>query len=266
MAVIPQTDDVSSLPTLSPRIETAATPFLIRADGASPRHLSCPPAAPISGSTEVLSSVAHESSNQSRPIKAWTSTHTDDDLAYEAIMPSRNLAHQDPTSTQSALLRFRYQVIPWMDSNNGQSTFGPAMMTLARSSETISDCIAYCMQLRDGDAVVSRAMSPGSNVRQMLLHRLSKEPSFEADVGDALIAVSDIFCTTPSSWASDLAPSVRSCAENISRSQTSGFVAEPLKALLRLHLKIGKATPSLAHLPGLLIHVYFRSRSSYHRG
>jgi hypothetical protein len=78
------------------------------------------------------------------------------------------------------------------------------------------------------------------DARQRLLDRLSREAPLEADVGRALLAMSDVFCIPPSEWAARLAPSVRHCAEGISKSRAAGFVTEPLKTLLRLHLKIGK--------------------------
>jgi hypothetical protein len=115
------------------------------------------------------------------------------------------------------------------------------MMTLARSSKVVPDCISYCMQSRDDSiGTAPGAMSSNSDVRQRLLERLSQEAVLEADVGRALLAMSDTFRTPPSEWAAHLAPPVRRCAEAISSSRAPGFITEPLKTLLRLHLKIGE--------------------------
>jgi hypothetical protein len=231
---------------------TTASAYQSQVGEALPSHRPSAPRSSTAGSTaDVLSLAAGESGNGSVRVGSWTSTlttstHTHDDLAYEIATPSRwinaNYAPHGPTDASSALLRFRYRVVPRIDSNNGRSVFGPAMMTLARSSKAVSDCIFHFMRSRDENmGVPGAAMSGDSDdARQRLLDRLSREAPLEADVGHALLAMSDIFCTPPSEWAARLAPSVRHCAEGISKSRVAGFVTEPLKTLLRLHLKIGK--------------------------
>jgi hypothetical protein len=220
------------------------SPYQSQDGGALSSRLLSPPLAPTSGSAEVLLLAAGETRSDTRQIAPWTPTHIDIDLIHRATTPSvwieANLATQGPKTASSALLRFRYQVIPWMDSNNGRSVFGPAVMTLARINKPVSDCILYCMRLRDENIGTLGARSSDLDARQRLLERLLQEAALEADVGRAILALSGIFCTSPSEWATHLAPSVRRCAEEISSSRAPGFVTEPLKTLLRLHLKIGK--------------------------
>jgi hypothetical protein len=138
------------------------------------------------------------------------------------------------------------------------------MMTLARSNEVVSDCISYCVQARDDDTGSGTA-SRNLDARQRLLERLTQEAALEADVGRALLALSDIFCTLPSEWATLLAPHVRRCAEEISSSRAPGFITEPLKTLLRLHLKIGKTSEEGCIQCSWLTCALVRSRSLHHR-
>lgn len=162
-------------------------------------HLPSPSLASISRSADAPSLAGGDTRSDTRQTAPRTSTHIDNDLVRGATTPSVwievNLAPRGPTTASSALLRFRYQVIPWMDSNNGRSVFGPAVMTLARVNKPVSDCILYCMQLRDGNIGTSGAMSSDLDARQRLLERLSQEAALEADVGRAVLAMSDIFCT-----------------------------------------------------------------------
>ena len=240
----------------SPHSAIAASPNQSQVGVALSSHLPSPSLASVSGSADAPSIAGGDPRSGNINIAPWTSAvHTDNDSTHEATIPSRwiggHLAPQGPTNTSSALLRFRYQVSPWIDSNNGRSVFGPAMMTLARGSKVVPDCIFYCMQSRDSSMGSSGATPSSSDARQRLVERLSQEPALEADVGRALLAMSDIFCHPPSDWAARLAPPVRRCAEEISSSRAPVFITEPLKTLLRLHLKIGE-TP----VPSWIISVW----------
>lgn len=244
---VPHADGVASPSTLSSRVDTAASPLRAHTGEPPPSGLPSQPLVVSSHSTHAHSIAVSDSGNEGGLVASWTSSHVDGDFVHEATTPPRRISgrlpQQRPTSTGSALLCFRYRVIPWI---NGAPAFGSATMTLAGSSKVISDCIFYCMRSRDDHIGTPGVMSSDSNTRRRLLDQLSAEAPLEADVGRTLIAMSDIFCTPPSEWASSLAPPVRCCAEEISRNPTSSLVTEPLKTLLRLHLKIGKALPSLA--------------------
>jgi hypothetical protein len=229
----------------SPHSAITASPHQSHVGAMLSSHLPSPSLASISSSADAPSLAGGDPRSDNINIAPWTSaTYTDNNSTHEATIPSRwiggHIPPQGPTNTSSALLRFRYQVSPWIDSNNGRSVFGPAMMTLARSSKVVPDCILYCMRSRDDSIGTPGTLSRDSDARQRLLERLSQEPALEADVGRALLAVNDIFCHPPSEWAARLAPPVRRCAEEISSSRAPGFITEPLKTLLRLHLKIGK--------------------------
>jgi hypothetical protein len=239
---------VPSPSTTSQHTAITASPYQSQALGVPSIHRPSVTRSSTAGSTDALSLAAGESGNvNNRRTGSWTSTRIHDHLAYEAATPSRAIngsyaAHQDPRNESSALLRFRYEVMPRIDSNNAKSVFGPAIMTLARSSKAVSDCIFHFMRARDESIGTPGALLGDSHAsRQRLYDRLSRESPLEADVGRALLVTSDSYWIPPSEWAARFAPPVRRCAEEISKSRASGFVTEPLKTLLRLHLKIGKA-------------------------
>jgi hypothetical protein len=141
---------------------------------------------------------------------------------------------------QSALLRFRYQVVPWIESNNCKSMFGPGIMTLARDSKIVSDCISACVQMRDQSLELGDTMSAGLAIPSRLLDQLARENWYTASVGHALLTISSVFCAPPSEWATI----VSTCDARLTESVLSGGefepTLEPLKSLLRLLLKVGK--------------------------
>lgn len=141
---------------------------------------------------------------------------------------------------QSALLRFRYQVIPWIESNNCRSMFGPAIMSLARDSRIVSDCISACIRSRDKDLDLNTITSAGSTVPSRLLEQLAREDTFSADVGYALLSISSVFCTPPLEWATIASTCEARQAESVLSAGGFELTPEPLKSLLRLQLKVGK--------------------------
>jgi hypothetical protein len=214
-----------------------------------PNQLPSPPIVPSPCLVAETTAGAPQSLDENVHIPSWTSVHAGDDFIYEATTPSRwingNLSQQGSMSARSALLRFRYQVVPWIDSNNCKSTFGPTMMTLARGNKVISDCIIYCMRLRDESGGTATAETYDSSTRARLLDELAQEGALTADIGRAILALSDIFCTPPSEWAKVSAPPVRCYGGEAPQSRAFGFVTEPLKTLMRLQLKIGEYLESL---------------------
>ena len=209
-----------------------------------PHHLPSPPIAPSPSLVAETAAGVPPSVDENVNIASWTSVHTGEDFIYEATTPSRwingNLSQQGSMSARSALLRFRYQVVPWIDSNNCKSTFGPTMMTLARSNKAISDCIIYCMRLRDESSGTASAETYDSGTRTRLFDEIAQEGALTADIGRAILAMSDVFCTPPSEWAKVSAPPIRCYGGEAPQSRAFGFVTEPLKTLMRLQLKIGK--------------------------
>lgn len=182
-------------------------------------------------------------------LASWSATYVGVEPIYEATTPSRwidsSLSQRGSLSPHSALLRFRYQVVPWLDSGNCKSSFGPTIMTLARSSRIILDCILCCMRLRDKAIGTPGHVSDDSGLRQRLLDDLAREDALTADVGRALLAMSDVFGTPPSEWSTIAAPHVQCFGSLASQSQHFASIPEPLKTLLRLRLKIGKLLTSL---------------------
>ena len=209
-----------------------------------PNQLPSPPIAPSPSLAAETTAGAPPSLDENVLIPSWTSVHTGDDFLYEATTPSRwingNLSQQGSMSARSALLRFRYQVVPWIDSNNCKSTFGPTMMTLARGNKVISDCIIYCMRLRDESGGTASAETYNSSTRARLFDEIAQEGALTADIGRAILGMGDVFCTPPSEWFKISAPPVRCYGGEAPQSRAFGFVTEPLKTLMRLQLKIGK--------------------------
>lgn len=208
----------------------------------SPSDMSSPPTAQPPTFTSPLVIASERILNDDEPIVSWTPAHGGDDSTYMVTPPliHESLLQQGSTGTHSALLRFRYQVLPWMDSNNCKSTFGPKITTLARGNKVISDCIAYCMWVRDRISGGSGIILDDSSSPQILLEQLSREDALIADVGRALLTISDVFCKPPSEWANIPDRFGRCGNEQVPRSRTFGSTPEPLKTCLRLHLKIGK--------------------------
>jgi hypothetical protein len=119
------------------------------------------------------------------------------------------------------------------------------MMTLARGNKVISDCIIYCMRVRDESGGTATAETYDCSTRARLLDELAQEGALTADIGRAVLTLSDVFCTPPSEWAKISAPTVRCDGGEAMQSRAFGFVTEPLKTLLRLQLKVGKYFESL---------------------
>lgn len=240
--VVKTITEPSSLTPL--RIGSTPTSYQLQAGDLLPSHLPSPPIAPSPGFTVELSAGARQSLDENVPIASWSSVHAGEDFLYEATTPSRwingNLSQQGSMSARSALLRFRYQVVPWIDSNTCKSTFGPTMMTLARGNRVISDCIIYCMRLRDESGGTAGAEIYDSSTRGRLFDEIAQEGALTSDIGRAILAMSDVFCTPPSEWIKISAPPVRCYGRDVPQSRAFGFVAEPLKTLMRLQLKIGK--------------------------
>lgn len=113
-------------------------------------------------------------------------------------------------------------------------------MTLARSSKVILDCILYFMRLRDKVVGTPGFVFDDSGVSQRLMDDLSREDALTADVGRALLVMSDVLGTPPSEWSNITVPHVQCFGSRDPQSQRFGSIPEPLKTLLRLRLKIGE--------------------------
>ncbi|KAF4455285.1 hypothetical protein F53441_2360 [Fusarium austroafricanum] len=139
------------------------------------------------------------------------------------------------------MLRFRYQIVPWLDSNAPRSTFGPKIMTLAAEKTVIMDVIIWVAMRRsrktgqDGD----------SHLIQQFQHRLSLEDSFIADVGRSLLALGSFFYTGPSEWANLHSD----CTDVRDRCHFFETQEEPLKTLDRFHFKTGTAMKEIMPEP-----------------
>jgi hypothetical protein len=244
------TADVAQTTSDSPRftpirmLSASSSSYQAQAGDMLSSHLPSPPIAPSPSLTSGIPAGAPPSLDENVHVAAWASVQASDDFVYEATTPSRwingNLSQQGSMSARSALLRFRYQVVPWIDSNTCKSTFGPTMMTLARSNRVISNCIIYCMRLRDESGGCVAAETYDASTRARLFDEIAQECVLTADIGRAILAMSDVFCTCPSEWFKISAPPVRCYSVDLPQSRAFGFVTEPLKTLMRLQLKIGK--------------------------
>lgn len=205
------------------------------------RELSTPQSIASTAATVIA---AGQSVTDSDPTTTWTSNDHMDDLSYAEVTPRQLIDErswqQRSMNRQSALQRFRYQVVPWIESNNCKSMFGPAIMTLARDSKIVSDCISACVQMRDQSLDFGDTTTAGLAIPSRLLDQLARDNSFTANVGHALLTISSVFCVPPSEWATI----VSTCEARLTESVLSGgefeLTLEPLKSLLRLQLKVGK--------------------------
>ncbi|KAG9714579.1 hypothetical protein KCU73_g16173, partial [Aureobasidium melanogenum] len=116
--------------------------------------------------------------------------------------------------------------------------FGPAIMTLARDSKVVSDCISTCVQMRDEGLHMGSTTSAGLIVPSRLLEQLAREDAFIADVGFALLSIGSVFCTPPSGWTIIASAHEARRAESVLSAGEFELTLEPLKSLLRLQLKI----------------------------
>ncbi|KAG9659370.1 hypothetical protein KCU64_g3903, partial [Aureobasidium melanogenum] len=119
--------------------------------------------------------------------------------------------------------------------------FGPAIMTLARDSKVIADCVSICVQMSDEGLHMGSTTSAGLIVPSRLLEQLAREDAFIADVGFALLSIGSVFCTPLSEWTIIASTYEARQAETVLSTGGLELTPEPLKSLLRLQLKIDLA-------------------------
>jgi hypothetical protein len=234
----------------SPLVTTPQVPVEIvnyhhTSDGVLSRMDVGEPSTPQSMASAVATVTAGEQSvTNSDPMPVWMSHDLTDDMAYTEVTPRQPTDErswqQRSMNRQSALLRFRYQVVPWIESNNCKSIFGPAIMTLARDSRIISDCISACVQTKGNNLDVGSTTSLGMSIPPGLLDRLACEDTLTADIGFALLTTSSVFYTPPLEWAVIASTCEARLTESVILGGGFELTPEPLKSLLRLQLKVGK--------------------------
>lgn len=218
-----------------------------RADGANPsvNHVQEYSTSQSHVSTGVAFTATRQSVTDSDTTIAWTSNDLTDDMSYAEIIPRQAIDEHSwqkrLMKRQSTLLRFRYEVAPWIESNNCRSMFGPAIMIIARDSKIISDCISACVHPRDESLDTGSTTPAGLTVPSRLLEQLAREDKFIADVGFTLLSISSVFYTPPSEWAFIASTCEARQAESVLPAGGLELPLEPLKSLLRLQLKIGKS-------------------------
>jgi hypothetical protein len=184
-----------------------------------------------------------QSVTNSDPMPVWMSNVLTNDLTYTEVTPQQPTDErswqQRSMNRQSALLRFRYQVVPWIESNNCKSIFGPAIMTLARDSRIISECISASVRTTGDDLDEGSITSVGLSMPTRLLDQLACEDNMTAEIGFALLTISSVFYTPPSEWAVIALTCEARLAESVILGGGFELTPEPLKSLLRLQLKIG---------------------------
>ena len=181
----------------------------------------------------------------------WTTIDLRDDVAYAEVTPrypEERPGRRRSLSNQSALLHFRYQVLPWIESNNCKSMFGPAIMNLACNSMVVSECISTCVKMRDKSLDMETSTVAGLNVPPRLLERLAREDAFTADVGSTLLSLGSVFYTAPSEWANIASAFQAHLSESVLSCAGIELTPDPLKSLLRLQMKVGKCCPILGYI------------------
>jgi len=175
---------------------------------------------------------------------AWTANDFRDDMTYAELTPRHPIdersCQRHSLNNLHALLHFRYQMVPWIESNSCKSIFGPAIMTLARDRKIMSECISVCVSMKDKSLDLETTTSAGLFIPPRLLERLAREDAFTADVGSALLSIGSVFYTPPSEWANIASVCEAHLPESVLSSAGFELTPEPLKSLLRLQLKVGK--------------------------
>ncbi|RFN40336.1 hypothetical protein FIE12Z_13062, partial [Fusarium flagelliforme] len=150
--------------------------------------------------SDRVESAENAPTNTSQPT-ATTTAHQPNNEGNQIPTPARwnetVLSEQNSSERQTAMLRFRYQIAPWLDSNAPRSTFGPKIMTLAAEKSVIMDVIVWVAMRRSRSSTTPEG---DFHLVQHLQHRLSLENGFTADVGRSLLALGNFFYTSPSEW------------------------------------------------------------------
>jgi hypothetical protein len=145
------------------------------------------------------------------------------------------LSEQNSSERELAMLRFRYQIVPWLDANAPRSTFGPKITTLAAEKSVIMDAIIWVAMRRSKSSSSSTSQDAEQHLIQQLRHRLSLEDSFVSDIGQSLLALGNFFYTCPCDW-----PNLYSDSTTVrQRYQFFDSQEEPLRTLDRFHFKTG---------------------------
>ncbi|EKJ73464.1 hypothetical protein FPSE_06382 [Fusarium pseudograminearum CS3096] len=211
----------------------------------SPSTLDPVLASPLSNTvrSDRIDSAQNATTSTSQPTATAPTQHNQNNEGNQIPTPARwnetVLSEQNSSERQTAMLRFRYQIAPWLDSNAPRSTFGPKIMTLAAEKSVIMDVIVWVAMRRSRGTT---APEGDFHLVQHLQHRLSLESAFTADVGRSLLALGNFFYTSPSEWA-NLHPD-RTFGED--RYQFFANQEEPLKTLDRFHYKAELAASIIA--------------------
>ncbi|KAI5194518.1 hypothetical protein E4T38_09551 [Aureobasidium subglaciale] len=237
---------VASTPMATPSLPDDIISYN-EAGGISPflSHVQKPSTPQSIASTTGTVAVATQSATGIGPNTAWTSNEFADDMTYAQSIPRQTIYErswqQRSINRQSPMLHFRYHVVPWIESNDCKSLFGPAIMSLARDSKIIFDCISTCMRSRDDNLDLEHITSAGLTAPSGLLERLVHEDPFTTNVGYALLAISSVYNTPPSDWSIIASTREPRLAEAVLSSGGFELTLEPLKSLLRLQLKVDLA-------------------------
>ncbi|KAI4720953.1 hypothetical protein E4T48_02830 [Aureobasidium sp. EXF-10727] len=224
-----------------------------RSAGSSLSHVRDPTTPQSIASTATVVIADRQNVTDGEPTTTWISNDLADDVTYAEATPRQLMDEpswqQRSMHRQSTLLRFRYHFIPWIESNNCKSMFGPAIMTLARDSKIISDCISACVQLRDESLDLGSTTTAGQSMHSRLLERLAREDTFTVEVGSALLTISSVFYTPPAGWATIASACEARLAEFVLPGGGFELTPEPLKSLLRLQLKVDLAASIVTNKP-----------------
>lgn len=201
--------------------------------------------APRTGRAERLD-CTHETTPGISPSNPPIGNHQPPNDGNQIPTPSRwnetVLSEQYSSERQTAMLRFRYQIAPWLDANAPRSKFGPEMMTLAAQNPVIMEVIIWVAMRRSRKSSSSTDHDGESHrVVHQLSHRLALEDELVADVGQSLLALGNFFHTCPSEWPG-LYVGFRDLRE---RCQFFRSQKEPLRTLDRFHFKTGTSILSL---------------------
>ncbi|KIL94105.1 hypothetical protein FAVG1_02667 [Fusarium avenaceum] len=206
---------------------------------------------------DIVEPTQNPSPDVPRPVVSASSHHQQND-GNQIPTPSRwnetVLSEQNSSERQTAMLRFRYQIVPWLDSNAPGSSFGPKIMTLAAEKSIIMDVIVWVAMRRSRKITSSDGHESDPHIVQQFHHRLSLEDALTGDIGRSLLALGNFFYTSPSEWTTLYTDYLNGGG----RYHFFENQEEPLKTLERFHYKTELAAgiitfkaPTLQPLPAI---------------
>lgn len=172
------------------------------------------------------------SSSQSKTASPFTASHPPQSEWKDYFSPTHAASVKNETA---ALLHFQYNLAPWIEAGHLASSFGTEIMLLAQRRRPVSTAISLAAshQLARSDPTYGSSAA----LQQETENALALEEPRVRRIGYALLAVGQVFNTSPSRWRK--LAFFQSDESTRNTNDFSGF-GEPLETLLRFHSRLGE--------------------------